>query len=234
VAVHKRVPPMTITRRLAARPGAKPAAALAFLDAAPERAVVRYGSGETIFTQGDDCEHILYIRSGGVMVSASSQAGEQAVIAMLGAGDFLGEDCLAGQTSRRSTAVAISPSAVVPVARERMATLLHRRHDVSDRFLSYVLTRNVRMQEDLTDQIFGAVETRVARTLLRMAGYGSGDQPAATLARIVDTRLAEMADTTVLRVRRCLERFKRLGFVEYRGSSRVTINRSLLNVVLEG
>jgi CRP/FNR family cyclic AMP-dependent transcriptional regulator len=222
---------MTMTRRLHPQP---PAAPLAFLDGASERAVVRYERGDTIFAQGDDGEHILYIRSGGVMVSALSPAGEKAVIAMLGAGDFLGEGCLAGQTSRRSTAVAISPSAVVPVARERMTVLLHRRHDVSDRFLAHVLTRNVRMQEDLTDQIFGAGEARLARTLLRLAGYGDVGRPVSTLARIADTRLAELAGTTVSRVHLCLERFKRLGFVDYRDRSRLTINHSLLNVVLGG
>ena len=226
---------MALARKRRSGPGAPPpVGALAFLDAAAERTVVRYERGDTIFTQGDDCEHILYIRSGGVMVSALSKAGEQAVIAMLGPGDFLGEGCLAGQPSRPSTAVAVRPSVVFLLARERMAALLHRRHALSDQFISHVLTRNIRMQEDLTDQIFGAGETRLARTLLRMARYGDGGPPKSILPRIAESTLAELAGTTASRVRLCLERFKRLGFIAYQGGSGLTINRSLLSVVLGG
>lgn len=201
---------------------------------AAETTSVRYERGETIFTQGDHCEHIHYIRSGGVMVSAQSAAGEKAVIAMLGPGDFLGEGCLAGQPSHVSTAVATRASAVMRIARGRMTALLHGEHALSDRFMSHVLTRNIRMQEDLTDQIFGAGETRVASTLLRLARYGNGARPVPTLPSFGEATLAAMAGTTAARVHLCLERFKRLGFIDYRDGSPLTINRSLLSVVLRG
>ena len=209
-------------------------AAPVFFDAVPETQVRRYVCGETIFMQGDSCGHILYIRSGGVMITALSKTGQSAVIAMLGPGDFLGEGCLAGQPARPATAVAIRPSAVVPVERTRMAALLHGQHDLSDRFLSHVLTRNIRMQEDLIEQIFGAGETRVARALLRMAHFGGSGRPVQTLARIAEAKLAEMAGTTVCRVHLCLERFKRLGFIDFSDKSRMTIHSSLLTVILGG
>ena len=206
---------------------------IALLESASERTLRRYASGDTIFTQGDDCAHVLYVRSGGVMVSALSKTGGAAVIAMLGPGDFFGEGCLAGQSSRMSTAVAIKSSIILCVARARMAALLHQQHTLSDRFISHVLTRNIRMQEDLTDQIFGADETRLARALLRLARYG-GDGAIRACPRIAEARLAEMAGTTTAAVRVGLERFRKRGFIEYGGDSRLTIRRSLLNVVLGG
>jgi CRP/FNR family cyclic AMP-dependent transcriptional regulator len=206
----------------------------AYFDAVPEANVLHYERGETIFRQGDSCGHILYIRSGGVMITALSETGQSAVIAMLGPGDFLGEGCLAGQPARPGTAVAIRPTAVVPVERTRMAALLHGQHDLSDRFLSHVLTRNIRMQEDLIEHIFGAAETRLARALLRMAHIDDTGRPTQTLARIADAKLAELAGTTVSRVHLCLERFKRLGFIDFSAKSRLTIHSSLLSVVLGG
>lgn len=208
--------------------------AAAFLDLeGGGRSVRRYERGDTIFTQGDACEHVLYIRSGGVKVSARSTAGQEAVVAVLGPRDFFGEGCLAGQPFRIGSAVAIGPSTILYVARETMARLLQRQHALSDRFISHMLTRNIRMEEDLIDQIFGAGEMRLARTLLQLAGYGTGDQPARTLPRIAEERLAEMAGTTRDRVRAFLKKFRKLGFIEYQGDFRVTINRSLLRVVLQ-
>jgi CRP/FNR family transcriptional regulator, cyclic AMP receptor protein len=130
--------------------------------------------------------------------------------------------------------VATRPSAVMRIARGRMTELLHGQHALSDQFISHVLTRNIRMQEDLTDQIFGAGETRVARTLLRLARYGDGLRPVPTLPRLGEATLAAMAGTTATRVHLCLERFKRLGFIDYREGSPLTINRSLLTIVLGG
>jgi CRP-like cAMP-binding protein len=195
---------------------------------------VRYERGETIFMQGDDCEHIHYIRSGGVMVSAVSPTGEKAVIAVLGPGDFLGEGCLAGQPAYVATAVATRPSAVMQIARDRMTALLHQRHTLSDQFLTHVLTRNIRMQEDLTDQIFGAGETRLACALLQMAHYGDRKRPVQMLSNVGEATLATMAGTTAARVHLCLERFERLGFIDYGAGSRLRVNPSLLSVVLRG
>jgi CRP/FNR family transcriptional regulator, cyclic AMP receptor protein len=195
-------------------------------------AAVHYESGDTLFRQGDDCEHVHYIRSGGVMVSVSSTRRKQAVIAMLGPGDFVGEACLAGRPAHVSTAVAIGPSMVMRIGRQRMTALLHKQHALSDRFITHVLTRNIRMQEDLTDGIFGAGEARLASALLRLAHYGEHNGPIETLPRLAEATLASMAGTTAARVRACLERFKRLGFVDYRRASHLTIHRSLLSVVL--
>ena len=145
---------------------------------------MRYGRGDAIFTQGDPCQHVLYIWSGGVTVSARSRVGKEAVVAVLGTGDFFGEGCLAGQPLRNRSAVAIKPSAVVPVERRAMAGLLQHQHGLADRFISHVLTRNIRMEEDLLDQLFGAAETRLACTLLRMVRYGEADDPAWIVPRI--------------------------------------------------
>jgi CRP-like cAMP-binding protein len=228
---------MAMAHKSGARPVSTPpsVSVLALLDSAGiAKTIVHYERGDTVFTQGDDCEHILYIRSGGVMVSVLSKAGNEAVIAMLGPGDFLGEGCLAGQSSRVSSAVAIRPSAVLLLARQRMAELLHRQHALSERFIAHVLTRNIRMEEDLLEQIFGTGETRLARTMLRLAHCGDRNWPATTLPRIPEERLAELADTTVARVSLCLEKFRRLGFIEYSDDRRLTIHRSLLSVVLHG
>jgi len=194
--------------------------------------MVRYRQGDAIFTQGDPCRHVLYIWSGGVTVSAQSRAGREAIVAVLGTGDFFGEGCLAGQPLHNRSAVAIKPSAVVAVERRAMARLLQRQHGLSDRFISHVLTRHIRMEEDLVEQLFGAAEMRLARTLLRMARYGDADAPAWTVPRIPPARLAEMAGTTGIRAKLCLESFSKQRFIEYRDDGRLKINRSLLTVVL--
>ena len=193
---------------------------------------MRYGQGDAIFTQGDLCQHVLYIWSGGVKVSAQSKVGKEAVVAVLGTGDFFGESCLAGQPFHNRSAVAIKPSAVVPVEKGVMAGLLRDQHGLSDRFISHVLKRNIRMEEDLLDQFFGAGEMRLAATLLRMARYRESDAPAWIVKRLPAERLAEMAGTTVARAKVCLESFSRHGFIEYRADGRLKINRSLLTVVL--
>lgn len=209
-----------------------PFSAQAFLEwAGGPRAIVRYGQGDAIFTQGDPCQHVLYIWSGGVKVSAQSR-GKEAVVAVLGAGDFFGECCLAGVVLRNRSAVAIKTSAVVPVAKDAMAHLLQHQPGLSDRFISHVLTRHVRMEEDLVDQLFGAGEMRLARTLLRMAPDGEADAAAWIVPRISADRLAELAGTTGIRAKTCLESFCRHGFIEYRNDGRLEIHRSLLTVML--
>jgi CRP/FNR family cyclic AMP-dependent transcriptional regulator len=210
-----------------------PFSASAFLEwAGGKGELVCYGQGEAIFTQGDPCQHVLYISSGGVKVSAQSRGGKEAVVAVLGTGDFFGEGCLAGQPLHNRSAVAIKPSAVVAVERRAMARLLHRQHGLADQFISHVLTRNIRITEDLVDQLFGAAEMRLASTLLRMARYGEADAPAWSVPRIPPSRLAAMAGTTTVRAKLCLESFNRHGFIEYCEDGRLRINRSLLTVVL--
>ena len=210
-----------------------PFTAAAFLEwAGGERTLVRYGQGDTIFTRGDACEHVLYIWSGGVKVSAQSKSGVEAVVAVLGPGDFFGEGCLAGQVRRIRSAVAIGPSAVVPVEKGAMALMLRHRPALADRFISHVLTRNIRMEEDLIDQLFGVGQMRLARTLLQMARYGGAEEPAGVVPSIPVEGLAEMAGTTPSVARVCLQNFRKLGYIEDQGHGRLKINRSLLTAVL--
>jgi len=213
-------------------PVSPPFSANAFLEwAGGQGAIVRYGQGDAIFAQGDPGQHVLYIWSGGVKVSAQSRVGKETIVAVLGTGDFFGEGCLAGQSLRNRSAVAIKPSAVLPVERRAMARLLQHQHALADRFISHVLTRNMVMAEDLVDQLFGSAEMRVARTLLRIARYGEADAPV-WIPRMPPKRLADMAGTTGVRAQVCLESFGKQGFIEHGDDGRLKINRSLLTVVL--
>ena len=145
---------------------------------------MQYARGETIFTQGDACEHVMYVQSGGVKLSVLSETGREAVVAMLGPGDFFGEGCLAGQPVRMGSATAITPSAILRVAKARMVRLLHKQHAMSDRFIAHMLARNIRIEEDLVDQLFNSSEKRLARTLLLLARYGKQDKPARVVPKI--------------------------------------------------
>ena len=218
------------------RAAAKAASAFnaqAFLDSSGvARTVSEYGRGETIFTQGDVCEEVLYIQSGGVKLSVLSKNGREAVVAMLGPGDFFGEGCLAGQPVRMGTATAITPSVILLVRKEKMVLLLHKQHAMSDRFISHMLSRNIRIEEDLIDQLFNSSEKRLARTLLLLARYGKQDEPARVVPKISQETLAKMVGTTRSRVNFFLNKFKRLDFIDYDGDVPLKINNSLLSVVL--
>ena len=196
------------------------------------KTIAEYGRGETIFTQGDASEHVLYIQAGGVELSVQSKRGREAVVALLGPGDFFGEGCLAGQPKRRGGATAITPSAILFVGKQNMNRLLHTQPAMSDRFISHMLSRNIRIEEDLLDQLFNSSEKRLARTLLLLARYGKQDRPTRTVPRISQATLAKMVGTTRSRVNFFLNKFKRQGFVDYEGDMPITINSSLLSVVL--
>ena len=196
------------------------------------RKIVEYARDETIFTQGDPCSHVMYIQGGGVKLSVLSKTGREAVVAMLGPGDFFGEGCLAGQPYRMGSAIAITPSVILLVAKERMVKLLHKQHAMSDRFIAHMLARNIRIEEDLVDQLFNSSEKRLARTLLLLARYGKQDKPTRVVPKISQETLAEMIGTTRSRVNVFLNKFKRLGFIEYDGELPLKINSSLLSVVL--
>ena len=207
--------------------------AQAFLDSAGvSRTIVRYLPGDVIFRQGDACTHVMYIQSGNVKLSVLSKAGREAVVAMLGPGDFFGEGCLAGQRVRMGSATATAASAILQVRRERMARLLHKQHAMSDRFISHMLARNIRIEEDLIDQLFNSREKRLARTMLLLARYGKHETPSRAVPKISQETLAEMIGTTRSRVNFFLNKFKKLGFIEYSGDLPLTINHSLLSVVL--
>ena len=210
-----------------------PLDAQAFLESAGvAKSVVKYGRGESIFRQGDPGKDVLYIQAGGVKLSVLSRSGREAVVAMLGPGDFFGEGCLAGQTLRMGSATAITPSAILPVAKKTMAALLHNQQDMSDRFIAHMLSRNIRIEEDLIDQLFNSSEKRLARALLLLARYGKQDIPVRAVPKVSQETLAEMIGTTRSRVNFFLNKFKKLGFIEYGRERPLKINSSLLSVVL--
>jgi CRP/FNR family transcriptional regulator, cyclic AMP receptor protein len=202
-----------------------------FLDSAGiAKRIVEYPRGEVIFTQGDPCDHVLYIQKGTVKLSVLSKAGREAVVAMLNVGEFFGEGCLAGQPVRMGTARATSDSSILLVDKEEMVALLHTQHAMSDRFIAHMLARNIRIEEDLVDQLFNSSEKRLARTLLLLARYGKHDKPARAVPPISQTTLAEMVGTTRSRVNFFMKKFQRLGFIDYKNGLKV--NNSLLTVVL--
>ena len=189
-----------------------------FLDSAGlSKKIVEYGRAEAIFSQGDRCDSVMYIQKGGVKLSVLSKTGKEAVVAMLGPGDFFGEGCLAGQPVRIGTATAITPSSVLVIEKKQMVQLLHDEHALSDRFIAHMLTRNVRIEEDLIDQLFNSSEKRLARTLLLLARYGKQDKPRQVVPKISQETLAEMVGTTRSRVNFFMNKFRKLGFIEYNG-----------------
>jgi len=225
------VPPRKTSRR---ETKAVPAFdAQAFLDSSQlAKSINDYGRGETIFTQGDAGEAVLYVQAGGVKLSVASKTGKEAVAGMLGAGDFFGEGCLAGELIRTGTATAITPSTILSVGKGRMVRLLRTQPAMSDRFIAHLLERNVRIEEDLIDQLFNSSEKRLARTLLLLARYGTEDAPIRELPILSQEMLAEMIGSTRSRVNFFLNKFKKLGFISYKGHGPLRINSSLLSVVL--
>jgi CRP/FNR family cyclic AMP-dependent transcriptional regulator len=205
----------------------------AFLESAGlAKSITSFRRGEPIFMQGDPCSHVLYIQSGGVKLSVLSKVGREAVVAMLGPGEFFGEGCLAGQDLRMGSATAITPSRILKVEKRAMVQLLHKQHAMSDRFIAHMLARNIRIEEDLIDQLFNSSEKRLARALLLLARYGQKDRPSRVVPSVSQETLAEMIGTTRSRVNFFLNKFRKLGFIEYDGERPVTINSSLLSVVL--
>src|SRR6202521_4244061 len=203
----------------------------AFLDSAGiAREIVEYPRNAVIFTQGDPCESVLYIQKGAVKLSVLSKTGREAVVAMLGPGDFFGEGCLAGQPVRMGSATAITGSTILLVDKDQMVRLLHKQHALSDRFIAHMLARNIRIEEDLVDHLFNSSEQRLARTLLLLARYGKPDKPVRAVAKLSQETLAEMVGTTRSRVNFFMNQFKRMGFIEYQDGLKV--HNSLLTVVL--
>ena len=191
-----------------------------------------YGRNETVFTQGDACDHVLYIQTGGIKLSVLSKTGREAVVAMLGPGDFFGEGCLAGQPVRMGSATAITPSVILRITKDAMVKLLHKQHAMSDRFITHMLARNIRIEEDLIDQLFNSSEKRLARVLLLLARYGSTETPTSVVPKMSQETLAEMVGTTRSRVNFFLNKFRTLGFIVYSDDAPITINPSLLTVIL--
>src|SRR5229473_2068352 len=207
--------------------------AQAFLDSAGvARRIKQFKRGEIVYSQGEAAKSVMYLQEGGVQLSVVSEGGKEAVVAILGPGDFFGEGCLAGQSVRMGTASAITPTTVLVIEKSEMFRVLHQQHTLSDRFITFMLARNIRIEEDLIDQLFNSSEKRLARTLLLLARYGKDDKPASVVPKISQETLAEMVGTTRARVNFFLNKFKRLGFIDYSDELPLTINTSLLSVVL--
>ena len=183
-----------------------------------------------IFSQGEPADSVFYIQEGRVKLKVLSEQWKEAVIALLGAGDFLGEACLIGQTVCLATATAIAPSSILKIEKDEMLRVLHEEHAFSDFFIPYVLSRNARIQEDLVDRLFNSSEQRLARTLLLLAYYGKESAPETIVPEINQETLAAMVGTTRSRVNFFMNKFKKLGFIDYKDGLRV--HRSLLNIAL--
>jgi CRP-like cAMP-binding protein len=173
----------------------------------------------------------MYIQEGGVKLTVVNEVGREAVVAILGPGDFFGEGCLAGQSICIATATTVALTSVLVIEKDEMIRALHEEHEFSDRFIAYMLGRNIRVEEDLIDQLFNSSEKRLARTLLLLARYGKQDAPQMMLPKVSQEMLAEMIGTTRSRVNFFMNKFRKLGFIQY-NNSQVHINKSLLSVVL--
>ncbi len=205
--------------------------AQAFLDGAfVAREVQECRRGECVYSQGDAAESVMYVQRGGVKLTVVNGSGKEAVVAMFGPTDFFGEGCMAGQRIRMGTATAMTPSTLLVIEKEEMLRVLHARHELSDHFIAYMLGRNIRVEEDLIDQLFSSSEKRLARTLLLLARYGEEERPDGILPRVSQETLANMVGTTRSRVNFFMNKFRKMGFIEYNG--KITVNKSLLSVVL--
>lgn len=203
----------------------------AFLDKAGlSRRIVDFRKSEVVYSQGDAAKGVHYIQEGAVRLSVVSEGGKEAVIAILGPGGFFGEGCLAGQPVCMGTATAVLPTSVLFIEKNEMMRVLHAEHELSDVFISHMLTRNIRIEEDLIDQLFNSSEKRLARALLLLARYGKEDQPHGVLPKVSQETLAEMIGTTRSRVNFFMNKFRKMGFIEYNGT--LQINTSLLSIVL--
>src|SRR5881398_893635 len=205
--------------------------AQAFLDSAGvARKIKEFKKAELVYSQGDAAKSVMYVQEGGVKLSVVNEVGKEAVVAILGPGDFFGEGCLAGQSVRMGTATAVTHSTVLVIEKSEMFKVLHEQHALSDQFITFMLARNIRIEEDLVDQLFNSSERRLARTLLLLARYGRYDKPVRAVPPISQETLAEMVGTTRSRVNFFMKKFQRLGFIDY--ANGLKVNNSLLAVVL--
>jgi CRP/FNR family cyclic AMP-dependent transcriptional regulator len=202
-----------------------------FLDTAGvARQVLEYRRGESIYSQGDAAETVMYVQKGGVKLSVVNGSGKEAVVAMFGPSDFFGEGCMAGQRLRMGTTSAITPTTLLVIQKKELLRVLHAKHELSDHFIAYMLAHNIRVEKDLIDQLFDSSEKRLARTLLLLAHYGEQEQPDRILPKVSQETLASMVGTTRSRVNFFMNKFRKLGFIEYNG--KIKVNKSLLTVVL--
>jgi len=231
-------PPARRTRRRGFAIPRTPARAIKLFDpssflsqAGSGRKIVEFKKGQTIFSQGDPAETVLYIQSGQIKLQVISSGGKEAIIALLGSEDFLGEECVAGgQPLRMASAVSLTGCTLLQIEKHEMIRSLHEDHALSDIFVAYLLSRNIRVQADLVDQLFNSSEKRLARALLLLAQFGKEGTPQTVIPKINQESLAEMVGTTRSRINFFMNRFRKLGFIEYNG--KLTVHSSLLGVVL--
>ena len=190
-----------------------------------------YKKGDVIFSQGDAADAVFYIQKGKIKITVASEQGKEAVVAILDRGEFFGEGCLNGQPLRLGTAAAMTEAAVMRVAMPEMVRVLHREPAFAEMFMAHLLTRNSRVQEDLVDLLFNSSEKRLARTLLLLANFGKEGRPEPITTRISQETLAEMVGTTRPRVSFFMNKFRKLGFIEYNGN--LAVHSSLLSVILQ-
>jgi len=196
------------------------------------RKIESFAKKQTIFAQGDSSDAVFYIKEGKVKLAVVSKIGKEATIGILNNGDFFGEGCLTGQLLRLCSATAMTDCSVMKIDKRSMVEVLHREHAFSDLFVAYLLTRNIRYEEDLVDQLFNSSEQRLARVLLLLAHFGKDGKTETLIPRMSQETLAEMVGTTRSRVSFFMNRFRKLGFIDYDGGSGLQIHSSLLNVVL--
>jgi len=196
------------------------------------RKVATFAKKKTIFAQGDSSDAVFYIQKGKVKLTVVSESGKEATIGILNEGSFFGESCLTGQPLRLCSATAMSDCTVMRIDKKSMMDVLHREHAFSDMFVAYLLTRNIRYEEDLVDQLFNSSEKRLARVLLLLAHFGKDGKPESVIPKISQEVLAEMVGTTRSRVSFFMNRFRKLGFIDYRGGDALQVHSSLLNIVL--
>lgn len=194
------------------------------------RRVAKFQRNETVFSQGEAADSVMYVQRGGVKFTVVNESGKEAVVAIFGPGDFFGEGGMAGQTIRMGTATAIVPTTVLVIEKKEMIRVLHAEHELSDRFITHMLARNIRVEADLIDQLFNSTEKRLARALLLLARYDKQDQPRKMLPKVSQEMLAKIIGATRSRVNSFMNKFRKLGFIEYNGV--IKVKKSLLSVVL--
>ena len=194
------------------------------------RVISDYRKDQTVYTQGEPADSVFYVQSGKVKATVISEQGKEAVVALLGAGDFFGEGCLTGQPLRLSTVSAMTESVIVRIAKADITSVIHKESAFAELFIAHLLARNSRVEEDLVDQLFNSSEKRLARVLLLLANFGKEGRPEPVIAKISQETLAEMIGTTRSRVSHFMNKFRQLGLIDYNGH--IEVHSSLLNVVL--
>jgi CRP/FNR family transcriptional regulator, cyclic AMP receptor protein len=196
------------------------------------KTVIEYGANRNIFRQGQPADSLFYLRRGKVKLAVTSHDGKEAIVAMLGVGDFFGEGCLAGQQFRMATATAMTDCTLSRIEKPVMTRMLHERHEISELFIAHLLSRNIRYEADLVDQLFNSSEKRLARILLLLSNFGKESRAEPVLPRVSQDDLAQMVGTTRSRVSHFMNKFRKLGFIDYSDNGGLTVHSGLLGVVL--